>query len=45
MYSVDGFAPVAEVQRLELEYTRQVKAEIQDVEIGPTRPRAPRLLS
>ena len=33
MYSVDGFEPVAEVQRLELEYTRAVKAEIQDVEI------------
>ena len=37
MYSVDGFEPVSEVQRLELEYNR-AKAEIQDVEIRPTWP-------
>ena len=44
MYSVDGFAPVAEVQRLELEYNRQVKAEIQDVEIRAHAAQGPALV-
>ena len=44
MYSVDGFAPVAEVQRLELEYTRAVKAEIQDVEIRAHAAQGPALV-